>query len=411
MRFIRTYFLPILTAFAMLLFFTHDFGLIDIEHTAIIVAFGVDKDANGQYEISTQIAVPQASASENTGSESIISAKGKTIGEAIDKIAVNTGWYPLFSFCNLIVLGQNAINGNIMDIINYFIRTDRIPDSATLCVSEVPAKELLLSNTPLDSVTSFAIQKILEQDYAKLDRIANVNVKNFVDGYYSKSSKGHLPLIKKVPSGDGDETQGKGGSDEKSGGSSGASGDSGDDSKSSDSEIYDASNTVFFSKGMLAGTLSAEETLLFNLKKRNSIDTFVRLENIEIDGQTTDLLVEIDETYKKYGFKFENDVPVYEVKLEVQCRIVSANADFSVSELFPSAKAPENVLRATEKKLTESFEKLYRKLQIADCDLFEIKNALYKFHYPKYELLKDDILKSTVLKTSIVCKPKTTTRV
>lgn len=420
MRFIRTYFLPILIAFAMLLFFTHDFGLIDIEHTAIIVAFGVDKDDNGQYEISTQIAIPQASASENSNSESIISAKGKTIGEAIDKIAVNTGWYPLFSFCNLIVLGQNAIGGNVMDIMNYFIRTDRIPDSATLCVSEVPAKELLLSNTPLDSVSSFAIQKILEQDYAKLDRIANVNVKNFVDGYYSKSSKGYLPLIKKVPSGDGDGAQAKGGSNEKSSGSSGSSsggsssggsGGSGGGSGSSDSEVYDASTTVFFSKGIAAGTLSAEETLLFNLRNRKSIDTFVKLENMEIDGQKTDLLVEIDETHKKYGFKFENDKPVYEVKLEAQCRIVSANADFPVSELFPSAKAPESVLRATEKKLTETFENLYRKLQIADCDLFEIKNSLYKFHYPGYELLKDDILNSTKLKIEIICSPKTTTRV
>ncbi len=415
MRFIRTYFLPILIAFAMLLFFTHDFGLIDIEHTAIIVAFGVDKDDNGQYEISTQIAIPQASASENSNSESIISAKGKTIGEAIDKIAVNTGWYPLFSFCNLIVLGQNATGGNIMDILNYFIRTDRIPDSATLCISEVPAKELLLSNTPLDSVTSFAIQKILEQDYAKLDRIANVNIKNFVDGYYSESSKGYLPLIKKVPSGDGDEARSKGGSNEKSGGSggssSGGSGGSEGGSESSDSEVYDASTTVLFSHGVIAGTLSAEETLLFNLKSRKSIDTFVKLENMEIDGQKTDLLVEIDETHKKYGFKFENDTPVYEVKLEAQCRIVSANADFPVSELFPSAKAPEIVLRATEKKLAETFENLYRKLQIADCDLLEIKNTLYKFHYPKYKLLKDDILNATKLKIEIVCRPKTTTRV
>ncbi len=412
MRFIRTYFLPILIAFAMLLFFTHDFGLIDIEHTAIIVAFGVDKDDNGQYEISTQIAIPQASASENSNSESIISAKGKTIGEAIDKIAVNTGWYPLFSFCNLIVLGQNATDGNVMDILNYFIRTDRIPDSATLCVSEVPAKELLLSNTPLDSITSFAIQKILEQDYAKLDRIANVNIKNFVDGYYSESSKGYLPLIKIIPSGDGEEASGKGGSNEKSGGGSGSSsGGSGGGSDSSESEVYDASTSVLFSHGVIAGTLSAEETLLFNLKNRNSIDTFIRLENIEIDGQITDLLVEIDEMHKNYGFKFENDIPIYEVKMDVQCRIVSANADFPVSELFPSAKAPENVLEATEKKLVGTFENLYRKLQIADCDLFEIKNALYKFHYPKYKLLKDDILNATKLKVEIVCRPKTTTRV
>ena len=202
MRFLRTYFLPILIAFSMLLFFTHDFGLIDIQHTAIIVAVGIDVDENENFEISTQIAIPQASTSSSSNSESIISAKGRTIVEALDKIAVNTGWYPLFSFCNLIILGENALSGNVMKIINYFIRTDRIPDSAALCACEGTAKKLLLSNTPLDSVSSFALQKILEQGYAKLDRIANINVKNFANGYYSKSSGGYLPFVKAIESGD-----------------------------------------------------------------------------------------------------------------------------------------------------------------------------------------------------------------
>ena len=90
---------------------------------------------------------------------------------------------------------------------------------------------------------------------------------------------------------------------------------------------------------------------------------------------------------------------------------MSANADLPVSELFPAAEAPEEILRATEKKIAETLEKLYRKLQIADCDLFGIKNSIYKFHYGKFEGLKDDALKSTVLKTEIVCKTKSTTRV
>ncbi len=402
----------------MLLFFTHDFGLIDIEHTAIIVAFGIDADENGEYEISTQIAIPQASTSSSSNSESIISAKGKTIGEAIDKIAVNTGWYPLFSFCNLIILGENALSGNVMKIINYFIRTDRIPDSAALCACEGTAKKLLLSNTPLDSVSSFALQKILEQDYAKLDRIANINVKNFANGYYSKSSGGYLPFVKAIESGDSRNASqsgsgGSGGGSEGSGGSgnSGGSGDSGGEQTGDISDVYDASSALCFSRGEAVCMLTAEETLLFNLRNKNSIDTFIKLDDAEINGQKTPVLVEIDETNKKYAFKFENGKPIYEIKLELQCRVVSANADLPVSELFPAAEAPEEILRATEKKIAETLEKLYRKLQIADCDLFGIKNSIYKFHYGKFDRLKDDALKSTVLKTEIVCKTKSTTRV
>ena len=405
MRFLRTYFLPILIAFSMLLFFTHDFGLIDINHTAIIVAFGIDVDENENFEISTQIAIPQASTSSSSNSESIISAKGRTIVEALDKIAVNTGWYPLFSFCKLIILGENVLSGNVMKVINYFIRTDRIPDSAALCACEGTAKKLLLSNTPLDSVSSFALQKILDQDYAKLDRIANINVKNFANGYYSKSSGGYLPFVRAIESGDSQNVS-QGGS-----GGSGGSGNSGGEQTGDKSDVYDASSTLCFSRGEAVCMLTAEETLLFNLRNKNSIDTFIKLDDAEINGQKTPVLVEIDETNKKYAFKFENGKPIYEIKLELQCRVVSANADLPVSELFPAAEAPEEILRATEKKIVETLEKLYRKLQIADCDLFGIKNSIYKFHYGNFEGLKDDALKSTVLKTEIVCKTKSTTRV
>ena len=410
MRFLRTYFLPILIAFAMLLFFTHDFGLIDIEHTAIIVALGVDKNKeNTEYEISAQIAIPQASTDNASESESVISAKGQTIGEALDKIAVNTGWYPLFSFCNMVILGENSLKGNVMDSVNYFIRTDRLPDSAAICACEGSAKDLLLTDTPLDSVSSFALEKILEQDYAKLDRIANVNIKNFADGYFSKSQRGFLPYVKTIPSGDA-ENASKGGNNgsgsQKGGGNTGKG-----ENAESKSNIYDASSAIIFSEGKAVGMLAPEETLLFNLKDKNSIDTFFKIDEAEIHGQKTPVLVELDETKKKYGFKFENGKPVYEITLEFQCRVVSANADMPVSELFPSAKASDEILRATEKKITETLEKIYRKIQLADCDLFGIKNTLYRFHYSRYDELKDNIIRSTVLKTNVVCKAKSTTRV
>lgn len=410
MRFLRTYFLPILIAFAMLLFFTHDFGLIDIEHTAIIVALGVDKNKeNTEYEISVQIAIPQASADNASESESVISAKGQTIGEALDKIAVNTGWYPLFSFCNMVILGENALKGNVMDSVNYFIRTDRLPDSAAICACEGSAKDLLLTDTPLDSVSSFALEKILEQDYAKLDRIANVNIKNFADGYFSKSQRGFLPYVKTIPSGDA-ENASKGGNNGSGSQKEGENTGKGENAESK-SNIYDASSAIIFSEGKAVGMLAPEETLLFNLKDKNSIDTFFKIDEAEIHGQKTPVLVELDETKKKYGFKFENGKPVYEITLEFQCRVVSANADMPVSELFPSAKASDEILRATEKKITETLEKIYRKIQLADCDLFGIKNTLYRFHYPRYNELKDNIIRSTVLKTNVVCKAKSTTRV
>lgn len=409
MKFLRTYFLPIMIAFAMLLFFTHDFGLIDIEHTAIIVAMGVDK-SDDEYEISTQIAIPQATTQNVSNNDSLISAKGKTIAEALDKIAVNTGWYPLFAFCNLIILGENTLDGNIMDTVNFFIRTDRVPDSATVCACEGTAKELLSTNTPLDSVSSFAMQKILQQDYARMDRIANVNVKQFVEKSLSKSETTFFPYVSTVKSGEKSESGSSGGSGGSSGGS-GGSGVQGENGQGGDeSSVYDASNTIVFSKGRKVFFLSSEETLMLNLKSKNSIDTFIRLDEVNYEGKITPVLMEIENSKKEYYFEFDGEKPVYNVKMTLYCRIVSANANAPVSELYPSAKVPDDVLEATEKKIKDTLTSVYKKSQLVGCDLFGIKDELYKFHYKKYDGQKDDVLSATALNLEISCHSKTTTR-
>lgn len=409
MKFLRTYFLPIMIAFAMLLFFTHDFGLIDIEHTAIIVAMGVDK-TDEEYEVSTKIAIPQATTQNVSNNDSLISAKGKTIAEALDKIAVNTGWYPLFAFCNLIILGENTLNGNIMDTVNFFIRTDRVPDSATVCACKGTAKELLSTNTPLDSVSSFAMQKILQQDYAKMNRIANVNVKQFVEKSLSKSETAYFPYVSTVKSGEKSKSGSSGGSGGSSGGSGGSGGQGENGQGGNESSVYDATNTVVFSKGRKVFFLSPEETLMLNLKSKNSIDTFIKLDEVNYEGKITPVLIEIEDSKKDFYFEFDGKRPVYNVKMILYCRIVSVNASAPVSELYPSAKVSDEILEATEKKMKDTLTSLYKKSQLVGCDLFGIKDELYKYHYKKYDGLKDDILSATALNLEITCHSKTTTR-
>ena len=64
------------------LYFTNDFNIINIEKTALIVALALDKSQD-EYEITAQIAVPQASDTSQGNSESVISAKSNSIYTAI----------------------------------------------------------------------------------------------------------------------------------------------------------------------------------------------------------------------------------------------------------------------------------------------------------------------------------------
>ena len=154
-KFLRSQFLPILIIFTLILFLTNNFGLIDIEKTAIVIAIGIDKNEN-EYEVTAQIAVPQATDASKDNSDAMVTGKGGTIADAIDDIGVTTGWYPLLSFCNLIAIGSNALKGDVMTFVDYFNRTDKIPDSSLLVACEGKAKDVLSVRTPLDSVPAFA---------------------------------------------------------------------------------------------------------------------------------------------------------------------------------------------------------------------------------------------------------------
>ncbi|MBE5742487.1 MAG: hypothetical protein E7360_04095 [Clostridiales bacterium] len=405
MKFIRSKLLPILCAIVFLLFSTNDFGLVNIERTAIIMAIGIDYEKEKQeYEVTAQIAIPQPSTTASPeNNDSLISEKGKTIAEAIDKIGINTGWYPMLSFCNLVLLGKSLMELNIMETINYFIRTDKIQDSAHIAGCEESAKDTLSSSTPLDSVSSFTIQKILGKDIAKLDRIADTSIKDFSQQYYSKSKSGFMPLIKKIKI---EQSAGGGSSGE---GSSGGSGGS-SSKQGKDQYVFDASTTLIFKEGFFVETLTPEETLFFNIEHKNSLDTFLSLDEVEIDGKKTSVMLGINEFSKKYRLKMIDGKPVYCIDLIFFCKYEDANVHTEVNELNPTAQIPKSVLTKAEEKITKTINGLFEKLKKSNCDIFMITDQTYKFHYKEYQKYGDGIFELVELSTKVDCQTEKSTR-
>ena len=405
MRLLRTKFLAILLAFSFVLFMTNDFGLVNIERTAIIMAIGIDYDnEKKEYEVTTQIAIPEpASTASGENNDSLISEKGRTIAEAIDKIGITTGWYPMLSFCNLVLIGKDLMQLNVMETINYFIRTDKIQDSAHLAGCEEKAKDVLSSSTPLDSISSFTIQKILGKDVAKLDRIADVSIKKFTQNYYSKSKCGYMPLVKKIKIDKSPKS-----SDKKEQGSGGSSGTS--DKQDKEQYIFDASSTLVFNEGYMVETLTPEETLFFNIEHKNSLDTFLSLDEIELDGKQTAVLLGINEFRKKYKFKIENGEPTFYVELVFFCKYEDANIHADVSELNPTTTIPAKVLTSAEEKITKTIEGLFEKLKKSNCDLFQTEEDLYKFYFKHYKNFSGKTLENLKLKVKVDCQSEKSTR-
>ena len=93
----------LLTVAMLFLFFSNDFGLVDIHKASIVVAVGVDVTESG-YEVTAQAAVPTPAQGEGSAAYTQVTGEGVTVAEAVDDINAKTGFYPKLAFCNLVIL-------------------------------------------------------------------------------------------------------------------------------------------------------------------------------------------------------------------------------------------------------------------------------------------------------------------
>ena len=160
MKFVKTKIVLFLIFIVCIIFFSNDFGIIDIKRAAIITAIAIDYEEN-EYSITTQIDVPEATDKNEEKAKTQITTKGETIASAIKHIGSSTGWFPQLYFCNLIIIGSDVSSENTIKILDYFAKTLRVQDSANVILSSTKGSDLLSISSPFDDISSFAIQKIL----------------------------------------------------------------------------------------------------------------------------------------------------------------------------------------------------------------------------------------------------------
>ena len=380
-------------------YFTTDFSLINIEKTALIVSLGVDKVDSG-YEVTAQIAIPEVSNSQATNKESVISANGETLYEAVTKIGGLTGWYPKLSFCNLIVLGENLLSENVMSLVDFFVRSYKVEDSAILCTTKGTAKDLLLSSSPLDNISGLSLSKIFVRDYDGASRIMTTSIKQFSIGYYSKSHIGYMPMVKTVPT----DESGKGGKTapamSNTDPSSGGGGESGGEQKL---VIYDASTAVLFNKGYKVTTLDGDEALCYSLLYKDVTEAVFTIPSIDDDGKESNISISIHKLKNNLTLEYQNDQPILKGQVKAWLKISDVDKSESVGALSTLGKLNGKVLHDSEEFIKNNLMQVFEKTKSQNTDIFEVKNLLYKFQNKYYDRDNFSILDKTQAEFDIKC--------
>ena len=369
----------LVAAIVLFTFFSNDFGLVDIQKTAIIIAVGIDKTEDG-VALTTQLAVPKGSDRTTGGTSGVeIKSTGKTVSDGINNLQSITGWVPKLVFCNLIVIGEEAAKDDVMTYLNYFMRNEYSSDSCLLVVAHDTAEELITSQSAIDDTSTLAISKLFSEAAQKAGIVMTSKLKDFCVDYYGVSKCGYMPYVRAI---DQEGSQDNEGSGPQSGGN-------GENTNSSEMQkIYRAEETAIFSEGKMVGLLTKEETFAFNILSG-------KVEAGVIDSMEEGKVVTLSIHRNSGGVELKTDgAPTAELKAEITVRVCCRGLTAPIEDVSSDAVPPDAIKKGTE-VLTGYITDLWNTCMESGCDLFYLKRTLYRSSLKKYAEWKDSLL-STV---------------
>ena len=380
------------------LFFSNDFGLTDVQKTAIVMAVGVDREED-TFIVTSQIAIPQSSKQGQSAEAVQLVSRGKTIGEAFEEINAKTGWYPKLVFCNLIVLGEKAASENVFDALDYFLRDEYLSDNCFVAACDGLAKDILDTSALVDPSSSTAIQKVLSDHAERVGTVMPNTLKDFSIGYFSDSRSSFLPVVKKEPQQehiDGSTSEGKDNSTGQSGSQGGAQGSSqssGGESgqKQQDKPVFSASETALFVRGKRVETLKTEETFALS-----AVLNKLRLAaySVEREGKTCTLTIKHNAPKIKLETG-EEDAFRLSIDLTMSAGILDFSKSQDLKSISDVGDVPKEFFTMAEQKLSAQIQTVYEKCRAAECDVFGVRERLVKYERRKFHKHEDTAFENT----------------
>ncbi len=360
-------------ALVAFLFFVNDYSLVTADKIAIVVAIGVDEAEDGEYEVSAEVAIPPSASGESSAEseQTVLTASGHTIAEAVSNLFLETGWYPKLNYCNLIILSEKIAEKGTMLALEYFLRSETVMDSAVVVIAKgTSSKKILETSTPLDNISAFSLQKIAFERYVNYSDVVTSNLKDFTKRYYDYGASSVLAsvMLSSFEAKSSEESK--------------------QSTLSGDFNLFDMTYSALFSGDKLTGFLDAEETKVFNYLKKDVVGSTFEVkseENSNINDNGRDYTLEIVKQKRNISQNIENGKIYCDISLELIVKISDTDGmNSSITDITTSYELPKKLEERAAKSLEEKFVSMFEKLKSANCDGLNVGKELNAFHHKKW---------------------------
>lgn len=381
-----------LLIFAVLafMFFTNDFGLLDLRKTSVVIGVALDTEGD-DVVLTAQLAVPQPAENGENTKFNIVTGTGPTIASALNEINVKTGFYPKLVFCKLIVIGESCFDRDLKTLLDYFFRNEYTGLTLSVAACEGKASELIAQQFPCGNSATDVIDKLLSDEARASGNVSTTTVKALGEKLFSPSECAYMPYLE---NGILEEEGGGGGSGGESGGSGGGGGGS---QQCEESELV-CDKCAVFSEGVCKGVLSKDQTFALNLLYGN-----VRHAFMESGESGEGHVLGLRDCKGDVVFKVEGDSAMLELKFAATVKIQDDERGFS-PEKVKEGGVKDEILRTGEDTVCALFESLFNEIKSLGCDVFGLRTKLYKNYYGRYEEMKDGVYDNLEFKCAVRLK-------
>lgn len=354
---------------------------------ALITTVGIDKE-DDDIIISAHTIIPKISGGVNQTIKTI-SAKGKTIELAFDKLSAYLGKEIGIDTCNAIILGKEFCKENVAEQMDFFFRGNQVEHNTLLAYFDGNAKDLIEATEQISKDYSVNLDDLIKNNNKNF-LLADTTIEEFASEYFTTQAisllgaisleEGEYGLKFQQQSGSGQQ----GGENQESQGGSGEKGQGGSSSGSKSKVMNTIGNTAVFKKG--------KKILDLDINQTTSLNWFLDMSekfNFNLDDVNDDLYnnakLGISLTSKSLKFKceFKDEKPYLKIDLKTDVvieRLFDNNNDGKYKDITTNFLTDEVKDRIKE-RINDDLNSILDIVKINKIDIIGVYEKFEKFKH------------------------------
>lgn len=309
------------------------------DEIAVITALGLDRNDDGQLEVSVLTVAPGGGATPENQTFQLYSVVGEDVSQCILRLSLSIGKQVGLAHCDSIVIGDEILEEGVTPYLDYFMRSSNLLANAFLINAPEGAKDLLEVTTSIKNDYNLSLRSIIFhlEDYVFTTQAT-------LDFYYEKLFSENpaflMPIVEVKSSsdpafsgqdgGEGEEQsssgQGSSQGSESSGGqeSDQSSSGSGQSSGGEEKNIKSEGRSVLLFNGKKVRELSKDESYAMSIVSKSTSKGIIMAYNVTNDKlQDAKVTMRITETKVKYKPIFVDGKPQFHIDLKFVCTLDS----------------------------------------------------------------------------------------